>query len=468
MGAKNYEFTQTVYLDLQSIVGEEYISQDDKILDDFSADALKKGRTPDCVIWPGSVDEVAEIASLCNQHRVALTPRGGGTGYSGGAVPSEGGVVLSMQRLNRILEIDRRNLVAVVEPNVITANLQDEVEKQNLFYPPDPASSSLSAIGGNVAECAGGPRAFKYGTTKAYVLGVQAVLPTGEIIETGGKTVKNVVGYDLTKLLVGSEGTLAIITKVILRLIPKPAARKTLLVDFSTLDMAIDVVEEIIDSGIVPSAIEILDHECLAAMKDSLGLRKYDFDLMARLILEVDGSEKAVEEEGKKLLKVCQNKEGVYIEIASSEEDRQGIWEERRGLSIALRNLAPVKINHDVVVPKGNVLKLFDVIQRLRDEFHLPIPSFGHVGDGNIHVNILFNPSDQSESDRARAAEEALFRGVIDLEGSISGEHGIGFTKAKYLRYEVSSDAIDLMKRLKEAFDPNEILNPSKIFPRPE
>ena len=193
MSAKIYEFTQSVYLDLQSIVGEQHISQENKILDEFSVDALKKGRTPDCVVWPGTVNEISQIASLCNEHRVALTPRGGGTGYSGGAVPSEGGVVLSMERLNRILEIDRRNLVAVVEPNVITADLQSEVEKMDLFYPPDPASSARSAIGGNVAECAGGPRAFKYGTTKAYVLGVQAVLPTGQIIETGGKTVKNVV-----------------------------------------------------------------------------------------------------------------------------------------------------------------------------------------------------------------------------------------------------------------------------------
>ncbi len=450
---------------LTAIVGADQVRADAPTLEQYGQDALGLGHPPDLVVTPASTQEIAAIARLCNEQRVPLVVRGAGTGYTGGAVPTRGGVLLSMERLNRILEVDEVNLLAVVEPHVITADLQRAVEAVGLFYPPDPASLEMSSIGGNVAECAGGPRGFKYGTTRRYVLSLEAVLPTGEIIETGSKAVKNVVGYDLTQLLVGSEGTLAIITKVTLRLVPKPAARATLLAVFPGIQAAVDAVSALIRRRVVPATIELLDAESLAAMRDTLDPQLVPPGTDAMLIVEADGTQQAVDAEIDQVAVACREAGAIRVTLAANDAERARLWNARRLLSLALKATGLLKINHDVVVPRGRVPELYAVIETLREQFRLRIAAFGHAGDGNIHVNLLIHRTDPDERARATRAERMLFEQVVALEGSISGEHGIGFAKAKYIGIELSDDVIALMKRVKAAFDPHGILNPGKIFP---
>jgi len=450
---------------VREVVGVEYVRTDPASLDRYGVDALGQGHPPDLVVLPGTTPEVAAIARLCNERRVPLVVRGAGTGYTGGAVPTRGGVVVAMERFTRILEIDRTNLLAVAEPNVVTADLQRAVEAVGLFYPPDPASLDRSALGGNVAECAGGPRAFKYGTTRRYVLALEAVLPTGEIIQTGSKAVKNVVGYDLTQLLVGSEGTLAIITKITLRLIPKPPARATLLAVFADVPAAVDAVTALLERRVVPAAIELIDADSLHVVRDQLGEALAPAAAGAMLIVESDGTQAAVDEEIDRVTQACRGAGATAVTRAGGDEERERMWNARRLISLALRATGLLKINHDVVVPRGRIPQLFEVIGGLRDAYRLRIAAFGHAGDGNIHVNLMIDSADAAERARAKEAERVLFERVVALEGSISGEHGIGFAKAPYLGIELSPDVIALMKRVKAAFDPNGILNPGKIFP---
>lgn len=457
--------TQAVIDGLRAIVGAGHVRVDHEARARYGADALKRGHPADVVVLPANTAEVSAIARLCHDTRTPLTPRGGGTGYTGGSVPVQGGVVLSLERLNRILEIDELNLLAVVEPNVITGDLQDAVERVGLFYPPDPASLRQSVIGGNVAECAGGPRAFKYGVTKAYVLGLEAVLPNGEIIRTGGKVVKNVVGYDLTQLLVGSEGTLAIITRITLRLIPKPPMQVTMRACFPSVRHAVNAVTLLIRARVVPAALELVDGDCLEAVAQALQVRTLaPAGTAALLLLEVDGSAEQVAAEALRVQQACLDAGATEFRRANDEAERQELWRVRRELSLSLKQITPLKFNHDVVVPKGRVPELFDLIDRLKAEFRLRIPCFGHVGDGNMHVNIMVSPDDADEIRRAHDAETVLFRGVVALEGSISGEHGIGFAKAPYLSMELTAPTIAIMKQVKLAFDPHGILNPGKIF----
>jgi glycolate oxidase len=430
--------TTDILAGLEAALGAEHVRTDDRARVDYGTDALKRGHPADVVVFPANTAEVAAVVRVCAEHRIPMVPRGGGTGYTGGSVPTRGGVVISLERMNRILEIDEANLIAIVEPNVITGDLQDAVEKVGLFYPPDPASLRQSVIGGNVAECAGGPRAFKYGTTKQYVLGLEAVLPTGEIIETGGKVVKNVVGYDLTHLLVGSEGTLAVITRIILRLIPKPPLQATLRGTFRTVDAAVAAVGEIIRERVVPAAIELIDGASLEAVARYLQVRSLAPEGTAAILLvEVDGVPASVAEEATRV-------ERALLAAGATEV---------------------LQFNHDVVVPKARIPALFALVQRIASEHRLRIPCFGHAGDGNIHVNIMVDPADPGEIQRAHEAERLLFEGVVAMEGSISGEHGIGFAKARFISIELSPDEIALMKRVKTAFDPHGLLNPGKIFP---
>lgn len=451
---------------LETIVGAAYVFTDDAARATYGTDALKRGRNADAVVLPANTREVAAVVRLCAEHRVPIVPRGAGTGYTGGAVPTRGGIVLSLERMNRILEIDGANLVAVVEPHVVTGDLQAAVEKVGLFYPPDPASLKESVIGGNVAECAGGPRAFKYGTTKQYVLGLELVLPTGEIVRTGGKVVKNVVGYDLTHLLVGSEGTLAIITRIILRLVPRPPVQATLRATFRDVESAVQAVVNVIRARVVPAAVELIDGDSLEAVARYLEVRSLaPAGTAAMLLLEVDGVPAAVAEEAARVEAACAEAGATEVLRARDEAERQEFWRVRRELSRSLKMITPLKYNHDVVVPKGRIPELFALVRRIREEYRLRIPCFGHAGDGNIHVNIMVDPANEEEIVRAHQAERVLFHGVVDLEGSISGEHGIGFAKAPFIGIELSPDAIALMKRVKQAFDPEGILNPGKIFP---
>jgi glycolate oxidase len=450
---------------LAAIVGADHLRTDAASLEAYGVDALGQGHPPDLVVLPANTKEVAAIARFCNERRIPLVVRGAGTGFTGGAVPTRGGLVISMERMNRILEIDETNLLATVEPNVITGDLQRAVEKVGLFYPPDPASLEMSSIGGNVAECAGGPRAFKYGTTKRYVLALDAVLPTGEVVASGSKAVKNVVGYDLTQLLVGSEGTLAIITKVTLRLIPKPPARATLLALFADVRGAVDAVSALIQRRVVPAALELVDADSLSAIREHLQQEVVPSGTGAVLIVECDGIQAAVDEEIDRVAEACRDAGAMRVSLAANDEDRDRLWNVRRLLSGALKATGLLKINHDVVVPRGRVPELFAVIEELRHAHTLRIAAFGHAGDGNIHVNLMVDRRDAQQRARAKDAERALFEQVVALEGSISGEHGIGFAKAPYIGLELSPEAIALMKRVKAAFDPNGILNPGKIFP---
>ena len=446
------------------IVGADHVRTDAESLRRYGVDALQIGHPPELVVIPADTPQIAAIARTCNAHRVPLVVRGAGTGYTGGAVPVHGGVVVSMERLDRIVEIDEDNLLAIVQPAVITRDLQDAVEARGLFYPPDPASLAQSSLGGNVAECAGGPRAVKYGTTKRYVLALTAVLPTGEVIRTGSKAVKNVVGYDLTQLLVGSEGTLAIITEITLRLVPKPAVQATLQATFRSIEAGVQAVSRLLAARVIPATIEIIDRQSLEAVTARLQRPVAPAGTGAMLIIEVDGVPGGVAEEAARVLNACSEAGAISVSKAETAADRERIWEARRELSFALRALAPRKINHDLVVPRGRVPQLFQLVQRVRDKFGLLIPCFGHAGDGNIHVNLMVNPADADEMRRAAAAERELFEGVISLEGSISGEHGIGFSKAPFLGLELSADTIALMQRIKLAFDPNQILNPGKLW----
>ena len=453
---------------LRGIVGADAVLTDLPARAAHSADSLERlSALPDVVAVPSTAAQVARVMQWCLAHRIPLVPRGGGTGYSGGAVPVCGGLVLSMARFTRILEIDDHNLLAVVEPNVTTAALQAAVEARGLFYPPDPQSMLECALGGNIAENAGGPRAFKYGVTRQYVLGLEVVLPTGELIETGGRTVKNVVGYDLTQLLIGSEGTLGIITKAILRLIPRPETRATLQAAFPSIAAAARAVDEFVIRRVVPATIEIIDGMCLDAVEryrndESLHLH----GIPAMLLVDVDGSATQVAHDLARAEDACAAAGATWCKVATDADEREHLWAVRRDLSPALKMIAPLKVNNDVVVPKGRIPELFALVTELRERYGLPIPSFGHAGDGNIHVNIMVpDPGDARQMARADAAQAELFDGVIALGGVISGEHGIGVTKSAYIGRNLSPDAIALMKRIKQAFDPHGLLNPGKIFP---
>jgi glycolate oxidase len=445
-----------------AIVGDAYARTDADSREKYGVDALQIGHPADLVLMPADTRQIAAIARLCHEHRVPLVVRGAGTGYTGGAVPVRGGVVVSMERFDRILEIDEVNLLVVTQPHVITGALQDAVEARGLFYPPDPASLKQSSIGGNVAESAGGPRAVKYGTTRRYVLALEAVLPTGEIIRTGSKAVKNVVGYDLTQLLVGSEGTLAIITEITLRLVPRPAVQSTIQATFADIVTAVRAVTGLLAARVVPATIEIIDRHSLAAVERRVGRPLAPAGTGAMLIIEVDGVPAGVDEEAARVVAACREAGAIEVQRAETAAAREAIWEARRELSYALRALKPRKINHDVVVPRGRVPELYALIGQLQQEYALLIPAFGHAGDGNIHVNLMVDPADPGEMARADQAERRLFEGVVALEGSITGEHGIGFAKAKYLALELSPDVIALMRRIKQAFDPHNILNPGK------
>jgi glycolate oxidase len=441
------------------------VLEDAEVLAAHAADAFGQPHTPDLVVHPGDSADVAFVARTCNDARVPLVVRGAGTGYTGGAVPTRGGVVMSMQRFDRILDIDAENLVAVVQPAVVTGDLQRTVERVGLFYPPDPASLDRSSIGGNVAECAGGPRAFKYGTTRRYVLALEAVLPTGEVVRTGSKAVKNVVGYDLTQLLVGSEGTLGIVTEATLRLVPLPPTRAALSAFFADVRAAVAAVTAVIQAGVVPAALELVDEESLRAVEAYVGERVAPAGAGALVVVECDGMPAGVEEEIRRVQQAVGAAGALGIVRAADEAERERVWHVRRQLSYALRDTGAYKINHDVVVPRGRVPQLFDEVARVRAAHGLRLACFGHAGDGNIHVNILIDGGNADERRRAALAEREIFARVVALEGSISGEHGIGFTKKPHIDLELSGDVIELMKRVKAAFDPHGILNPGKIFP---
>ncbi|MFC1840603.1 FAD-binding oxidoreductase [Thermodesulfobacteriota bacterium] len=432
-------------------------------LEDYSSDSTKLKYMPDAAAFPSSNEEISEIFRLANEYKFPVIPRGGGSGKTGGALPVKGGLVLAMDRFNRILEIDQDNLIAKIEPFVITEHLQKEVEKIGLFYPPDPASNDVSTLGGNVAENAGGLRGLKYGVTGDYVLGLTVVLPTGDIIKTGVETAKGVAGYDLTSLIVGSEGTLAVVTSITLKLLPKPEAKKTMIACFRDITAAAKTVSDIIRSKIMPATLEFIDRLSIDCVRSQIEI-KIPEDTGAILLIEVDGDKKLVEGDAEKVKKICKGNRVVDFKLASDEREVELIWDARRKISPSLLELKPGKISEDIVVPRSRIPDLITFLRDLSKKYNLPIPAYGHAGDGNIHVNVLLDRENPDEVNKGDNIIKELFQKVIDLGGTITGEHGIGITKAPYMEMEFSKPAIELMMRLKAAFDPNNILNPGKIF----
>jgi glycolate oxidase len=450
--------------ELSRILGPEHLTTRQDALNQYGTDATKLAYLPDAVAFPGRIGEISDILRLANEEPFPVIPRGAGSGKSGGALPVLGGLVLVMDRFDRILQIDDQNLVARVESGVITAGLQEEVEKVGLFYPPDPASIRISSIGGNVAECAGGLRAVKYGVTRDYVLGLTVVLPTGEIVRTGVETAKGVVGYDLTRLIVGSEGTLAVIVDVTLRLIPKPACTRTMIAFFKKPSATVKAVYEIIRNKIVPAALEFMDGLCIECVREDIGLGIPN-GAGALLLIEVDGDRALTAREAKRVGEICRDQGAMEFKAASGKKKSEKLWEARRNVSPAMYKLRPDKVSEDVVVPRNRMAELVSFLGELSETCGLPIASYGHAGDGNIHVNLMLDRRKPEEVKKAARAVEELFRKVLEMRGTLSGEHGIGITKAPYLGMEISQPALDLMARVKKAFDPKGILNPGKIFP---
>ncbi len=448
---------------LKAIVGKDNVHTDksDKIT--HSYDATRKSYLPDVVVYAESAEQVSEIVKLANSHLIPLIARGAGSGFTGGTLPIKGGIVLVLTKMDRILGIDTDNLIAVVEPGVVTSALQKEVEKVGLFYPPDPASKDFSTLGGNVAECAGGPRCVKYGVTKDYILGLEVVTATGEIIRTGGKTLKNVVGYDLTKLFVGSEGTLGVVTEIILKLLPKPEAKKTMLVQFETIHGAARGVAEIIRAKIIPTTLEFLDAATISCIRD-ISPFPLPEECRAILIIEVDGDGEVIERQAARIMEVIQPLGVLDTRIASTAEESEKIWQVRRNVSSSLRKVNPDKFNEDIVVPRSKVPEMISALEGLSEKYGVPIVNFGHAGDGNIHVNIMVDLAEEGMEDTVHKVMDEIFRSALALEGSISGEHGIGTSKMNYLGMEIDSATVGYMQRIKTAFDPNNILNPGKIF----
>jgi glycolate oxidase len=449
---------------LASMLGPEHFTTRREDLMTFGTDATKLRFMPDAVAFPGTPEEISRIFQLANQERFPVIPRGAGSGKSGGALPVEGGLILAMDRFNRILEIDQHNLIARVESGVITAAFQEAVEKVDLFYPPDPASIHISTLGGNVAECAGGLRAVKYGVTRDYVLGLGAVLPTGEIIRTGVETIKGVVGYDLTRLLIGSEGTLAVVTDIIVRLIPKPAYRKTMMAFFDTATATVETVSEIIRSKIVPTALEFMDRTCINCVDEAVGLSAPK-GTGALLLIEVDGDKAFASKEAKRVEEICRGRGALEFRSASGRKQGEKLWETRRNVSESVYKLRPDKLSEDIVVPRSRMADFIGFLEELAGTSALPVAAYGHAGDGNIHVNILFDEKIPGEKEKAQAVVNELFLKVVEMKGTLSGEHGVGVTKAPFVEMELSKPVLELMGRLKRAFDPNGILNPGKIFP---
>jgi glycolate oxidase len=449
---------------IKNIVGKENVAEDKETRICYSYDATNLRYLPDLIVYPFNREQISAILKLANEARFPVIPRGAGTGFTGGTLPVEGGVVLVLTKMNRVLQIDPENLVAVVEPGVVTYHLQQEVEKIGLFYPPDPASLKSSTIGGNVAECAGGPRAVKYGVTKDYVLGLEVVLPTGEIITTGAQTVKSVVGYDLTKLLVGSEGTLGIITKIILRLLPLPKAKRTMLAMFPNIEAAATTVSQIISSRIIPTTLEFMDNATIRCVEDYLHMG-LPVEAGALLIIEVDGAPEVLNGEVGEIQKICQANRAIETKVAKDDREAEELWKARRAVSSAVVKLNPTKINEDVTVPRSKVANLLRQMEAISKKHNLIIVNFGHAGDGNIHVNVLIDRRKPGEEERAHLAVKEIFEATLGLGGTLSGEHGIGITKAPYLAMELGDMGLKVMKRIKQSFDPNNILNPGKIFP---
>jgi glycolate oxidase len=451
--------------ELGTIVGKKYVLTDPEDLVAYSYDSTFAERRPEVVVSPDSTEQVSALMQLAWQREMPVVPRGMGSGLAAASVPLNGGIVLNLCRMNRILEIDELNFVAVAEAGVITQHLADEVASKGLFYPPDPSSIKQSTLGGNAACNAGGPRCLKYGVTSDYVRGLTVVLADGRILKTGGKAVKNVTGYNLTQLFVGSEGTLGVITELILKLIPMPSVARASKAVFPRLVDASVAVNDILCAGIVPATIELMDETAISTIEEAMHLG-LPLDVEAILIIEADGMEPdVVDREIEAIAGICRARGARDVEIARSEAERTVLWSARRSISPSLARRAPNKLGEDISVPRSAIPDAVSAIKDISREVGIPIAIFGHAGDGNLHPNILFDKSDPDQLAKMKKAAAAIFELSVRLGGTLSGEHGVGTLKRAFLEQDIGLTSIDVMTGIKRALDPKNILNPGKVVP---
>lgn len=449
---------------LQEILNTDQILTDPADVWSYGYDNSRRHAVPELVVQPSNHEQVHKIVSLCNEHKVALTSRGRGTGTTGATVPLQGGVVLSTEKLNRIIKVDPANRYIVVEPGVTNQQVQDAVKEHGFFWPPDPTSSAYCSVGGNLAYNSAGPRAVKYGTPRENTFGLRAVTGLGEEIRTGVYTSKGVVGYDLTRLLIGSEGTLAVITEATLKLTPLAESKRTLQLIYADIESASKAVSAIMAQPTIPCALEFIDGNAIDMIRDYSDI-SFPENAGAMLMIEVDGPESQLDSSVDDIKAACQSPALLELKIAASKEEVDALWATRKALSPALRNIAPKKINEDVVVPVSNIPALIHGLEKLSEKYQTPIVNFGHAGNGNIHVNLLFNPDDETQNNNAHQCLDAVFDLVLQLDGTLSGEHGVGIEKRDFVDREIEPVTLALMKRIKSEFDPNLILNPGKMFP---
>lgn len=458
---------QHVVAELRSVLDPEDVLTERADLISYSIDGTWLEARPECVVLPRSVEQIAAVLKVANRERIPIVPRGGASNLSGGTIPTSGGIVLNLAQLNRILEIDTDNLLAVVQPGVLTHDLDKAVMARGLYYPPDPSSLHQSTLGGNVAENAGGLRCLKYGVTSKYVLGLQYVTATGQIGRAGGRVIKNVTGYQLEQLLVGSEGTLAVVTEITLRLIPRPRFKRTAMAIFPTLDGASQTVADVTRAGIVPAALELMDQTSIRIVEEvrHLGLPT---EAEAILLVECDGNhEGAIEDEMDRITGILRAN-GASVQLARDEAEGEELWAARRAVSPATARLKPNKLGEDVSVPRSAVPAMIRRCREIGAKYDLLMPIWGHAGDGNVHPNLLFDQRDPEEVERVQAAAAEIFEAAVALGGTITGEHGVGILKREFLGIALDPATIAVMRSLKAAMDPNNILNPGKIFPEGE
>lgn len=453
---------QNALNELIKVVGRERVLSaiEDRIC--YSYDGTKQKALPDIVVRPDNTTDISNTLKIANKYEVPVYARGAGTGLTGGAVPLMGGIVFDLKSMNRIIEICPEDFIATVEPGVVTKHFQDEVSEYGLFYPPDPSSAAFSTIGGNVAECAGGITGLKYGVTRDYVLALEIVLPDGSVINTGRKTLRSVTGYDLTRLFIGSEGTLGVFTKITVKLIPKPEKIDTLAACFSDRDDAIDAADMIIDNNILPRTLEFMDQMTLSAVR-GYGEASIDEDVKALLLIDIDGTEESISHELPVVERACKEKKAFKTKVAETSKEREAIWAVRRSISPALYNIAPHKINEDICVPRSKIKEILQKVDQINEHQTIYIANFGHIGDGNIHVNIMYN-DDPGQAELAESIVNKIMKEVVASGGTISGEHGIGNKKSQFMELEIPPKELAIMKRFKSFFDPKGIMNPGKMF----
>ncbi len=451
--------------ELKAIVGDGYVHDAPSEIIAYSYDGTFQQHRPDVAVSPANTEQVAAIVKIAAREKLPLIARGASSGLAGGTIPETGGVILNLARMDRIIEIDTANVCVVAEAGVVTLKLQEAVEKAGLFYPPDPASSRQSTIGGNVATNAGGPRCLKYGVTKDYVIGMTVVMASGEILKLGGKFTKNATGYQLMQLFVGSEGTLGIVTEVTMRLVPLPRVRVTATAVFGELSQASQAVSTIMGSGILPATLELMDGTTINVVEDYLqmGLPR---TAQAMLLLEQDGADEAVAlKDVERMAAICQSLGATETRVAASAAERNNLWQARRAVSPALARIRPNKLGEDIVVPKSEIPAMIAAVGEIAKKYNLPIPVFGHAGDGNLHPNILFDLRDADEVQRVEWAARDIFRAALRLGGTLSGEHGVGTLKREFLEEDQGPLAVELSRAIKRTLDPDNLLNPGKMFP---